>query len=106
MKRRKKKNYKTIKKVHFVGTLISLAIVIAIMYGILTLFIQLVRSYIVDTKFSEEYRDFGYLVSLYEQGVNPSDPYLIFDKRGYNYVVKDNPKTKADEQLEKAEELL
>ena len=89
MKKRKKKNYRRIKKVHFVGTLISLAIVIAIMYGVLAGFVQIVRSYIVESKLSEEYRDFSYLVSLYEQGVNPDDPYLIFDKKDYAYIVKD-----------------
>ena len=85
---KQKKKYQKLRK-NKVGITLIICVVIALISDVLiTLFSSMLISYIIDSKFTEEYKAVSYMAKMYDAATDDG-VYALLDKEGRTYYIAD-----------------
>ena len=91
MASKSEKKYRKIKRIHVWGSLIQFVLFAAVSAIIVVGAVQMILSYIVDTKISAEYESLQYMAKLYEKSKTEKDENIFenLNEEGHDYIVTD-----------------
>lgn len=85
---KKKKKYQRLRK-NKVGVTLIICVIIALISDVLiSLFSSMLLSYIIDSKFTEEYKAISYMAKMYDAS-SDNGVYSLLDKEGRTYYIAD-----------------
>ena len=86
----KEKNYRLLKRVHVLPSIIGLIFMYAFMIIIAWILVDLILDYLCDNKLESEYKTISYMASLYEKDPDKDDAEAFLATEGRDYIITDN----------------